>query len=365
MAADPQEKPRPHDPAELIEGEVIEASVPVPVPGPAASEGRRGGRGAKAVDAAFDVGERVVAPVVRLGWRGASGVGRRLGINRTVGQAVDRGVDRALESDAAERAADRVLGSPAAQSVWGKFLESQEIQQMIERVTAAPELRTAIASQGVGLIEDARQSARELGRRLDDAADRGARRVLRREQRTIRPLVAGAGTRLLAILLDLAILNLILLLLSTLAAAFIDIVFNFSGDNQGVTIALGGFAWLAATALYLGLFWTLAERTPGMGVFGLRIKAADGAPVPPRQDLRRLVGFYLAAIPFFLGFKGILFRDDRRGFHDRFARTVVVYADPEIDRGVKDEGSVRQVRQRTQAAQGQPPKGPAGRPGVP
>ena len=119
----------------------------------------------------------MVAPVVRLGWRGVSGVGRRLGVNRAVGQAVDRGVDRALESDAAERAADSVLDSPAAKSVWIKVLESQQAQQLVERVAEAPEVRTAITSQGVGLLEDVRRSARQF-------APQAGRRV--------RPLARGA-----------------------------------------------------------------------------------------------------------------------------------------------------------------------------
>ena len=98
-----------------------------------------------------------------------------------------------------------------------------------------------------------------------------------------------------------------------------------------------------------------------MTFFGLRIRDPDGGPVPPRQDLRRLVGFYLAAIPFFLGFKGILFRDDRRGWHDRFAGTVVRYADPEIDPGVEYVGHVRRNAGERKAGFGtQHPTGSAG-----
>ena len=79
------------------------------------------------------------------------------------------------------------------------------------------------------------------------------------------------------------------------------------------------------------LFWTLVERTPGMTFMGLRILSEDGGHVPPRQDVRRLIGLVLAAIPFFLGFLGVLTEERRRGWHDRFAHTVVLYADPELD----------------------------------
>ena len=335
MATTPGERPnapRPSDP-ELIEGELIEASEPVPVDGD--------GKGGGLVDAAFDLTARVVKPFARIGWRGARGVSRRLGVDR----AAQRTLDRALESDAAEKATDKVLGSPAAERVWTKVLESQEAQQLVERVAEAPEVRSAITSQGVGLLEDVRRSAREFARNLDDAFDRWYRRLRRREARTQRPPTAGAATRLLAIGLDAAILNAILLLLSALVATVIDAVFGSSG-NQGVKIAFGAGAWLIASMFYLGLFWALAERTPGMTFFGLRIRDPDGGHVPPPQDFRRLIGFYLAAIPFFLGFRGILTRDDRRGFHDRFAGTVVQYADPEIDHGVEVEGHIRKARQR-------------------
>lgn len=318
---------------ETIEGELVEASEPVPVD--------RGAGGGGLIDTAFDLTARVVRPVAKLGWRGARSASRRLGIDRAAGRAVDS----ALQSDAAEKAADKVLGSPAAERVWTKVLESEEAQQLVERVAEAPEVRSAITSQGVGLLEDVRRSAREFARSLDDAFDRWYRRVRRRPARTHRPPQAGAATRLFAIGLDGVILNGILLVISALLTTLIDAVFG-SSDNQGVKIAFGVGAWLIASMFYLGLFWTLAERTPGMTFLGLRIRDPDGDHVPPPQDLRRLVGFYLAAIPFFLGFKGILTRDDRRGFHDRFAGTVVLYADPEIDPGVEAEGHVRRARPR-------------------
>ena len=62
--------------------------------------------------------------------------------------------------------------------------------------------------------------------------------------------------------------------------------------------------------------------------------------VPPAQDIRRLIGFIIAAIPLGLGFLGVLTDDRRRGWQDRFARTVVLYADPDIDPGVDETGHV-------------------------
>jgi uncharacterized RDD family membrane protein YckC len=281
----------------------------------------------RAADGVIDLGVRVAAPFVRFGWRTVRGVGKRLGVN----PAVERQVGKALDSDTAARTTERVLETPAANQVWDKVLESEQAQKLVERVAEAPEVRSAITSQGLGLLEDVRQTARRAARRFDDELERLVRKALRRAPRGGRPIYAGGGTRLLAIGFDALVLSGILLLLTAVVSAVLNAVFSFEGDNTAVTIAAGAFAWWVAAGLYLGLFWILAERTPGMTFFALRISTERGARVGPRQDVRRLFGFALALIPFGLGFLGILTSDRRRGWHDRFADTVVLYADPEID----------------------------------
>ena len=269
----------------------------------------------------------MVTPFVRLGWRTARGMGRRLGFN----DAVRHQVDRALDSDTAARTTQQVLESDAANQVWDKVLESEEAQKLVERVADAPEVRSAITAQGIGLFEDVRQTARRAARRLDDELERLLRKARRRAPRAQRPIYAGGGTRLLAIALDAALLNVILLLLSGLLALLLNAVFSVEGDPNAATIAFGVAGWLTAAGVYLGLFWILAERTPGMNFFALRISTESGGRVGPRQDIRRLIGFALALIPFGLGFLGILTNERRRGWPDRFADTVVLYADPELD----------------------------------
>ena len=309
------------------EPELIEAELVEPVPERSRSEG--------AIDAALDATGRVLEPVARLGWRATRRVANGLGLDRVA----DRVLDRALNSEAADQVVERALESESVKRAWDRVLDSEEAQKLVERVAEAPEVRSAITSQGVGLLEDVRRSARRAARRLDDGAERVVRRVLRRQPRPQRPPYAGAATRLLAILLDGAILNGILLLISTLFALLVSSVFSLDGEQQTVTIAFGATAWIVAAGLYLAIFWSLAERTPGMTFFGLRILSDDGGRVPPRQDLRRLVGFALALIPFGLGFLGILTEERRRGWHDRRAHTLVFYADPDIDPGVDKAGN--------------------------
>lgn len=283
-----------------------------------------------AADGVVDLGVRVATPFARLGWRAARGVGRRLGVN----DAVERQLGRALDSDAAGRTTERVLETRTANQVWDSVLESEQAQRLVERVAEAPEVRSAITSQGLGLLEDVRQTARRAARRLDDELERLVRKALRRPARTRRPIYAGGGTRLLAIALDAVLHTGLLLLITTVVAALLNAVFSISAENSGAAIAFGALLWWVAAGAYLGLFWILAERTPGMTFFALRISTYSGGRVGPRQDVKRLVGFALALIPFGLGFLGILTNERRRGWHDRYADTEVLYADPELDSGL-------------------------------
>jgi uncharacterized RDD family membrane protein YckC len=326
----PPESAGPPPPAELLEPTAEIAERPRP-----AAPQRDG-----AVDGVIDAGVRLATPLARIGWRTASGISRRLGLDRAVSRAAERTLERALDTDAAERATERVLGSDATKRVWAKVLESEEAQLLVERVAEAPEVRSAITSQGVGLLEDVRRSIRKAARGADGTVERAVRRILRRPVRTGRPAEAGAVTRGLAIAIDAAVLTGILSLISTVLALLISSVFSLEGNAAAATIAFGAVVWAIAAALYLAVFWTFAERTPGMTFLGLRIMAEAGGRVPPSQDIRRLIGFTLALLPAGLGFIGILLEPRRRGWHDRYAQTVVLYADPELDPGVDRSGHV-------------------------
>jgi uncharacterized RDD family membrane protein YckC len=270
--------------------------------------------------------------VGEVGWRGARGVARRLGLDRVIGGALERGVDRTLDSEAAARATQRVLDSETAKRVWGKVLESEQAQQLVERVAEAPEVRAAITAQGVGILEDLRRGVRRATRRLDDGVEGVARKILRRQPRTQRPIYTGAVSRLVALAIDAGVVYGSLLLISAALALLVSTL--SSGDEQAgtVVIALGAFVWALIAAAYLILFWSGAGRTPGMAFLGLRMLSPTGEEVSPRQAFRRLIWSAIAALPLGLGFWGILFEERRCGWPDRHADTRVLYADPDLDR---------------------------------
>jgi uncharacterized RDD family membrane protein YckC len=280
------------------------------------------------VDSLLEVTERAVAPVARAGWHGARGVARRLGLDR----AVDRGVDRALDSETAARATEKLLDNDTTKRVWDKVLESDEAQKLVERVAEAPEVRAAIAKQGVGLLEDLRRGVRSAARQIDTILERVARGVLRRSVRESRPIFAGAFSRLLALAIDAGIVYGTLLLITAAIAAVISALSTGDEHAGTVVLALGFVAWSLIAFTYLAVFWSGAGRTPGMSFVAIRMLSEDGSPVRPGQAIRRAIWLPISALPLLLGFAGVLFDHERRGWPDLRARTVVCYADPELDK---------------------------------
>src|SRR5215208_5382402 len=272
--------------------------------------------------------QRAVAPIARTGLRGARGLARRLGLDR----AVDRGVDRALDSETAAKATERLLSTDTANRVWDKVLESDEAQKLVERVAEAPEVRAAITRQGVGLVEDLRRGVRRAARQADTVIEETVRRVLRRPLRERRPIFAGAFSRALALAIDAGIVYGSLILISAAIAALVSAF--ASGDQHGNTVvfAFGFSAWSLVALTYLVVFWSGAGRTLGMSFVAIRMLAHDGEQVRPGQALRRALWLPISALPLMLGFVGVLFEPERRGWPDRRARTIVCYADPELDK---------------------------------
>ena len=288
------------------------------------------------------------------GVRGARSVGRATGIDRAVEAAAEDAMVAAVESEAVERALSRVLNGPLVEDavhgaleseavkralidaldsemvdeVWRRMLASEETQRLVERIAEAPEIRAAISAQSVGFITDIGHTVANTTRRVDGVVENGARRATFRRRRTAPTERAGALTRLLAFGLDLLIVN---LAFSGMAAIVALIASFFSGTGNGLSapaLAFGSAVWIGLASLYMVVFWSLASQTPGMRFFGLRLGTASRG-LAPRRSLRRLAGLFLSAIPFGLGFLGILFDERRRGWQDRLSGVDVLYEESE------------------------------------
>ncbi len=281
----------------------------------------------------------------------AQRVAAATGLNETLEAAIEDAIVRAVESEATERAVARILNGPLIEQaveqalrspaveqavidivdsdlterVWGRILDSDETQRLIERIASSPEIRSAIAAQGVGLVDQLGAGVASVSRLVDSLVERVARRVTFRRPRPDPTDHVGVVTRALALAIDALVINIGLVS----GTAILGLLSSFLGlginPESRPVAAVGAFAWFSLASIYLFTFWSISGQTPGMRFLDIRLDPVEGIRLGPRRAWRRLVGFWLAAIPFCLGFLGILLRTDRRGFHDRVGGTVMRY----------------------------------------
>jgi len=97
---------------------------------------------------------------------------------------------------------------------------------------------------------------------------------------------------------------------------------------------VGGIVYSATQALaiiyvlefgYLVVCWAVLGQTIGMMPFGLRVvRNADGGKLTWVGAIMRLIGWFVAGIPFALGFIWAAFDSRKRGWHDMIGGTVVI-----------------------------------------
>ncbi len=288
------------------------------------------------------------ARLLGVGVRGVRTVGKATGVDRAVEVAAEEAIVAAVESEAVERAMARVLQGPIVEEavqgalgseavkkalleamdsdlvdeVWRRLLASEEAQQLVERIAEAPEVRAAISAQGAGLLEDIGRTIGKLTRRLDDSFERVVRRLFLRRRRAVASDHAGVVSRALAFVIDGVFVNLGFALIAAIVS-LVDNAFGGSGDGaSNFAIAIGSTAWLSLGSLYLVGFWSLAGQTPGMRFVGIRLNLPR---LPFGRSLKRLIGLGLSVVTFGIGFLGIVFREQRRAWEDRFSGSDVIY----------------------------------------
>jgi uncharacterized RDD family membrane protein YckC len=135
---------------------------------------------------------------------------------------------------------------------------------------------------------------------------------------------AGIATRAIALAVDVAIVQVVVLLGAAILALVASLVGGVRLDT--LTTILAALAWVAAVVIYFVLFWSTAGQTPGMRLMALRVMTPAGTPPGPARSVVRVIGLALAIVPLFAGFLPVLVDGRRRALQDMLAGTVVVYA---------------------------------------
>ena len=142
----------------------------------------------------------------------------------------------------------------------------------------------------------------------------------------------GIATRALALTVDVAIVQVIVIAGAAVLALIGSLVGNLELDTPGRILA--ACAWALTVATYFVFFWSTVGQTPAMRMMQIRVSMADDGTTPGiGRSIVRLIGLVLAIIPLFAGFLPVLFDDRRRGIHDMLAGTVVIHADDDADDG--------------------------------
>ncbi len=167
---------------------------------------------------------------------------------------------------------------------------------------------------------------------------------------------AGFVTRLVAYLIDGAIVTGLVTLVSIIASyvgGFLGIN-RLLGTGQSaalIVLILALSVSILITASYNILFWMFAGQTPGKRLMGVRVVMTDGTRVRFWRAVARWLGYVVSSI-LFLGFLWIFVDNRRQGFHDKIAGTIVVYSWPEgeqLGTFVRDQAlRFQQLRNRPQ-----------------
>ena len=98
-----------------------------------------------------------------------------------------------------------------------------------------------------------------------------------------------------------------------------------AGDGTApIFVTVGGGLFMSAA--YFVFFWRVAGITPGKALMGVRVVTRDGRGLSLARSTVRLFGYALSTLFYGLGYLWIAIDNRREAWHDKIARTAVVYA---------------------------------------
>ncbi len=138
---------------------------------------------------------------------------------------------------------------------------------------------------------------------------------------------AGFWRRLVALFLD-SILFLILSAPFMFLLIGHDYFFWLAGNEEQLknSSALPFYFHQLVFFILLFCFWSLMSTSPGKLLMGCHIVDAKSlGPVSRQQAIIRLAGYFVSALPVYLGFAWAAVDKRKQALHDKLANTLVLY----------------------------------------
>ncbi|NTU62575.1 MAG: RDD family protein [Chloroflexi bacterium] len=163
--------------------------------------------------------------------------------------------------------------------------------------------------------------------------------VLNVEPDSLQGYYAGFASRAVAIVIDYAIIFLVGVVSIGAISLFLDLA-SVQRFIQWVNAILPGFdrifVWLTSARfaafffvmlqyVYFIFFFSTTGQTIGKAIMGLRVVTTDGKRLGVRRSFIRALFYSLSMAFLGLGFLWVLGEDRRQAWHDKVARTYVLY----------------------------------------
>ncbi len=142
---------------------------------------------------------------------------------------------------------------------------------------------------------------------------------------------AGFFIRMLAIIIDILIINALFLLISFSLDYLLTKTLPLYGitDEELITNIVGGviyFSYLVFFPTYFIFFTYKYGKTPGKKIMGIEIISTCGDKITLAQTIKReFLGKILSGMLLGAGFFMVIFSKNKQGLHDKIAKTLVVY----------------------------------------
>jgi uncharacterized RDD family membrane protein YckC len=343
-------KPLPDDGA--VDGDNFAATSDVPRPRPSPRH--------LVIGALFETGERIerrgesalrlvgkaASPTVR--WarqsRLTAPARRRLGALSARGEGrIRRWVERGVIEEQRSRMLLNTTVNEAANTSLDRVVDSPQVQGLVEEFVQA---------QGQSLGRRFLEELRALAVSGDRSVARLARRILRHPRSEVPPppravpvppfeptlppdlrgRAAGFVSRFLAFMIDVILISILIRATGWIlddirmvtGTYFYLPAFTSLGDST-TSIQVTVIGGLLMSAAYFLFFWTVAGVTPGKGVMGLRTVTRDGRRLSLMRSVVRLFGYLVSLLLYGMGYGWIAIDNWREGWHDKIARTAVIY----------------------------------------